>query len=76
MLIGLTQSMMRLMKKTSLIISLILFAISVFAQETGMFTDSRDGKVYKTVKIAEQIWMAENLAFKADSEITGLIKIK
>ena len=35
--------------------------------ELGTFTDERDGQTYKTVKIGDQVWMAQNLNYKSDN---------
>jgi uncharacterized protein (TIGR02145 family) len=51
------------MKKILFILGLTICYLTNFSQEAGTFADTRDGQVYRWVKIGNQVWMAENLAY-------------
>lgn len=60
-------------KSIRLISALFVFAAvhaCTYGQETGTLTDPRDGRIYKTVRIEERVWMAENLAFRTETGYT------
>ena len=61
--------------KTILFSTLLFFTLSTFAQlhtRGDDFTDTRDGKIYKTIEIGSQCWFAENLNYGIFTETTQL----
>ena len=49
-----------------ILIFIFLKGFFVFAQDKDTLVDERDGKIYKTIRIGGQIWMAENLNYETE----------
>ena len=59
-------------KKTVAILGIaitVMLVQTAFAQngETGTFTDKRDGQKYKTVKIGDYVWLAQNFNYTVNN---------
>ncbi|MDP4266224.1 MAG: fibrobacter succinogenes major paralogous domain-containing protein [Bacteroidota bacterium] len=57
-----------MLKLFFLLIINIIFSVNSFSQNKGTFTDPRDKKLYKTITIGKQTWMAQNLNYTTASD--------
>nr|WP_290958297.1 FISUMP domain-containing protein [Fibrobacter sp.] len=55
---------------TAAIVLIAMTSIFTACGDSDTFTDPRDGQKYKTVKIGEKVWMADELKYKGNDSYT------
>ena len=56
---------MKVLLRLTILLAVAAAALTVCGGKETQFTDTRDGKVYRIVKIDRQVWFAENLNYAA-----------
>lgn len=62
-------------KKLIPLFSLVMLTAIVFAQEIDTLKDTRDGRLYKIIKLGDQVWMAENLNANVFTDGTAIPQV-
>lgn len=57
---------MKILKVFTILACLLSTEISLAQVQFGSLVDNRDKHTYRTIKIGNQVWMADNLAFQAE----------
>jgi len=52
------------MKHIAQLLGFIFFSFASYSQDYGKLLDIRDGHVYRTINVGNDVWMAENLNFQ------------
>jgi len=63
------------MRKSIYLVLMIFLATTCYSQKSNSIIDTRDGNVYKTIQIGNQIWFAENLNYDSPAGFKSKVNL-